>query len=334
MILDPYSALVPAKPIFMKFRTCRRSCAVFKLGVASLFIAISVPEVPSAGQTESALQCLSTQVDGHTLAVWARVPAAPRGAVLLLHGRTWSSLPDFDLQVPGLNRSVLVSLSARGFATYALDQRGYGQTPRDATGWITPRRAAADAAGVLAWIAARHPRLPRPAMLGWSLGAATAHLVAASSPTDLSAVILYGYAPDPDGVIVSVVEAATPPREQNTREAAAVDFVSPRLTDPSVVKAFVETAIRTDPVHVDWKDEEQFICDSSLIRVPTLMLFGDRDANVDAQSQKRFFRRLATKQKVTVSFPGADHCAHLEATHDAWIAAVVNFLNRPGVLTR
>jgi alpha-beta hydrolase superfamily lysophospholipase len=334
MILAQISASVSAKHIIVRNRTFRRSSSCVRLCFASLSIAILGAEMSASGQTAPALQRLSVQVNGHTFAVWARVPAGPRGAVLLLHGRTWSSLPDFDLQVPGLNRSVLVSLAAKGFAAYALDQRGYGETPRDATGWITPRQAAADAAGVLAWIAARHPQLPRPALLGWSLGAATAHLVAASSPTDLSAVILYGYAPDPDGVIASVVEPAAPAREKNTREAAASDFVSPRLTDPSVVKAFVEMAVRTDPVHVDWKDEEQFICDSSRIRVPTLMLFGDRDANVDAQSQKRFFRRLATKEKATVSFPGADHCAHLEATHDAWIAAVVNFLNRPGVLTR
>jgi len=30
-----------------------------------------------------------------------------------------------------------------------------------------------------------------------------------------------------------------------------------------------------------------------------------------------------------VQLPGADHCAHLEDTHHAWIAAVVNFINRP-----
>jgi pimeloyl-ACP methyl ester carboxylesterase len=30
-----------------------------------------------------------------------------------------------------------------------------------------------------------------------------------------------------------------------------------------------------------------------------------------------------------VVLPGADHCAHLEDTHDKWIAAVVSFLARP-----
>ena len=32
-----------------------------------------------------------------------------------------------------------------------------------------------------------------------------------------------------------------------------------------------------------------------------------------------------------VVLPGADHAAQLEDTHDVWISAIVNFLNRPPV---
>jgi pimeloyl-ACP methyl ester carboxylesterase len=71
------------------------------------------------------------------------------------------------------------------------------QTPRDGTGWLTPRRAADDVVAVLTWIAVRHPTLPRPALLGWSTGAAVAHLTAATAPSRLSSLILAGYAPDP-----------------------------------------------------------------------------------------------------------------------------------------
>src|ERR1041384_3539344 len=73
--------------------------------------------------------------DGHTLALWARQLPHPKGAILLLHGRTWSALPDFDLQVPGEQRSVMQSLNARGYSAYALDMRGYGKTPRDPSAW-------------------------------------------------------------------------------------------------------------------------------------------------------------------------------------------------------
>ena len=72
--------------------------------------------------------------DGHPMAVWEKRPAEPRAVVLLLHGRTWSTLPDFDLQVPGEDLSLMDGLVDRGFVTYGLDQRGYGATPRDDTG--------------------------------------------------------------------------------------------------------------------------------------------------------------------------------------------------------
>ncbi len=299
-----------------------------------LVIAIACAVLYARSQNAPALQRLSAHVNGHTFAIWARVPTTPRCAILLLHGRSWSSLPDFDLQVPGLNRSVLASLAAKGFAAYALDQRGYGETPRDNSGWITPRKAAEDAAGVLAWVADRHRALPPPVLLGWSLGAATAHLVAATSPERLSALVLFGYAPNPDGVILPTKCPAKPPRQKNAPEAAASDFISPQVTPPAIVRAFVETAIRTDPVHVDWKNEEQFLCDSSKITAPTLLIFGERDPNVDKQDPKRFVDRLGTKEKQIISLRDADHCAHLENTHDAWIAAIISFLNRPGVLGR
>ena len=54
--------------------------------------------------------------------------------ILLLHGRTWSSLPDFDLQVEGEKLSVMDNLAELGFSVWALDARGYGETPRDKSG--------------------------------------------------------------------------------------------------------------------------------------------------------------------------------------------------------
>src|SRR5882762_10476066 len=54
-----------------------------------------------SGPGMSPPQRFTVQVNGHPLAVWARIPLTARGAVLLVHGRTWSGRPDFDLDVPG-----------------------------------------------------------------------------------------------------------------------------------------------------------------------------------------------------------------------------------------
>ena len=73
--------------------------------------------------------------DGQPLVVWSRLPARPRGTLLLVHGRTWSALPNFDLQVagePADTRSVLAALAQAGHAVYALDLRGHGASnPED-----------------------------------------------------------------------------------------------------------------------------------------------------------------------------------------------------------
>jgi pimeloyl-ACP methyl ester carboxylesterase len=274
----------------------------------------------------------TVQSDGHPLAVWARRPATPKGAILLVHGRTWSARPDFDLQVPGLQRSVLVSFVAQGFAAYAVDLRGYGETPRDATGWMTPKRAAADLVNVLTWIAERHPSLPKPTLVGWSRGAGLAGMAAMSAPSRMSALVLFGFAFDPDLQFADLAMPDKPLMEKNTPESAASDFVSPKVTPPIVIQSFVEQALKADPVLADLKNDGEFnVFKPAKLMVPTLVLFGDRDAGVPQEDAGKFFARIASPDKQMVVLPGGDHAAQLEDTHDAWIAAIVNFINRPPV---
>ena len=285
---------------------------------------------PTLAQRSTPPERFTVQSDGHPMAVWARRPAAPRGAVLLVHGRTWSSLPDFDLQVPGLERAVLTSVAARGFAAYAVDLRGYGGTPRDRTGWITPRRSASDVLNVLAWVAAEHPALGPPALIGWSRGAMVGQMVAQLAPSRLSALVLFGFAYDPDLKFVDAAMPDEPVRQRNTRAAALSDFISPDVTPPAVMEAFAEQALRADPVLADLRADGEFaMLDPAKVTVPTLVLFGARDPSVPHADAGKFFARLATPDKQMVSLPGADHAAQLEDTHDAWIAAVSAFLMKP-----
>jgi len=70
------------------------------------------------------------------------------------------------------------------------------------------------------------------------------------------------------------------------------------------------------------------------LTMPTLVMYGERDPNIEVRDAGNFFAGLATLDKQLVVFPGADHCAHLENTHDAWVSAVVTFLNRYAVSGR
>ena len=119
--------------------------------------------------------------------------------------------------------------------------------------------------------------------------------------------------------------------DKNTRGSAASDFISPKVTPPAVMQAFVEQALSADPVLMDLKNDGEFnVFKPAKLTTPTLVLFGERDPGVRAGGRGQVLRaRSATPDKQMVVLPGADHAAQIEDTHDAWIAAIVNFLNRP-----
>jgi pimeloyl-ACP methyl ester carboxylesterase len=282
--------------------------------------------VTGAAQSESIVRA-TVMSDGHPLAIWHRQPANPRRVALLIHGRTWSSRPDFDLQVPGLGRSVMVSLAARGVATYAVDLRGYGATPADPSGWLTPRRAASDVVNVLRWMAARHPSLPPPGVVGWSRGAAIGLLAAQAVPAAVSSLVVFAFAYDPDARFIDEARPGKPPVVRNTADDAIADFISPAVTPDAVVKAFVTQALSSDPIRANLSDDSQFnTIDLARITTPLLLIYGDRDPGIDRADAARFFGRFGSRDKKVVILPGADHAAQIEDTHTAWIDAVVERL--------
>lgn len=53
-------------------------------------------------------------VDDHPMSVWAKIPENPTRVILLVHGRTWSTRPDFDLQVEGESLSLMDGFTRMG----------------------------------------------------------------------------------------------------------------------------------------------------------------------------------------------------------------------------
>ena len=275
--------------------------------------------------------------DGHPLTVWNKRPATARRAVLLIHGRRWSSLPNYDLQPPREHRSVMDALAAQGFAVYALDMRGNGATPRDSTGWLTPNRAAADVAVVLDWITRReHPGSGapsvRPVLVGYSRGSETALLTAQRYPDKLSGLVLYGFPFDIDSVRPVNSDPPRPPRLRNTPEDAAANFITPGAASQAIRDAFVAAALAADPVSVDWGRMQEFnALDPRAVHVPTLVLDGARDPYAAGTSHARLFTRLGTEDRTWVVLPHGDHVAHIENTHTEFVRVIARFLSRPPV---
>ena len=270
--------------------------------------------------------------DGHSIAVWGKTPQKPRGSIVLVHGRTWSGRPDFDLQVPGEERSTMDALVREGYAAYAVDLRGYGATKRDASGWNTPDRAARDVIVVLEFVA-QQTGFESSALLGWSLGSLTTQLVAQRRPELVSAAILFGYprrlghkykpGPPPD---------TEPARAKTTAKAAAEDFIVPEVITQPAIDAFVKAALAHDPIRSDWRALDQWNeLDPPKLRVPTLLLHGQFDPYAPAKNQAELFAHIAAPDREYVVVAGGDHAAHLEDTGARFVQAVVAFLERPQI---
>lgn len=313
----------------MRSRLVSSSIAIALIAIALAACAPAAPvapvapgSAPASGPVEPARVAVTAD-DGFQLTLWRKAPREPRRAVLLVHGRTWSGRPDFDLQVPGESRSFMDALVAQGYAAYAIDLRGYGATPRDATGFLTPERAAADVAAALRAIGGR------PVLFGWSRGSMVAQLAAQRTPELMSAVILFGYPGDPDRKVPDQADPESPARAPTTAEAAAEDFIAPGAISQRAIDAYVQAALAADPVRSDWRrDTEWNALAPEAVHVPTLLIQAELDPLAKTDAQARLFARLGTADRQWVVIPGGDHAALLEDTAPRMIAAIRAFLER------
>jgi alpha-beta hydrolase superfamily lysophospholipase len=314
------------RPAVIVDRRARRTTGLWLAAAGCLALASA-----RTGSAQAPIRDVVTADDGHPLTVWEKRPARPRGAILLLHGRTWSALPDFDLQVPSHPVSLMDTLVTQGYAVYALDARGYGATPRDASGWLTPNRAAADVITVCRWIA-RTTKLGPPALFGWSYGSVTAQLAAQQAPDAMSALVLFGHFAFPAAQPPDTTHGP-PPRIATTAQSAGEDFLTPAATDPVVKEAYVRAALAAQPIKPDWRELDEWnALDPSAVHVPTLELMGERDpySNKIPGGEAAFFGRLGTGDREFVVLPGVDHAGFLETARQRFVEAMVDFLNRPG----
>lgn len=268
--------------------------------------------------------------DGHHLTVWQRRGALPRATkILLIHGRTWSSLPNFDLRVAGEERSFIDALGTAGLDVFAVDLRGYGATPRDPSGFLTPDRAVADVAAVVTWMQQQDARKGSTYLLGLSRGAMIAAMVAQKHPEKLAGIVLLGFGFDPDAKAATSEAGVRPGRVRNTADAAASDFITRDAYTGATLSAFVRAALQHDPVLVDWRDEQQFNAFvPARVQVPVLLVHGDRDPQAPMAIGTKLFNRFGTPDKWWILLPGADHAAHLEKSAPLLVRTVVTFTRR------
>lgn len=263
--------------------------------------------------------------DSHPMALWEKSVDNPKGHIILHHGRTWSSLPDFDLQVPGEDLSLMDGFNDMGYSVWALDARGYGETPRDETGWNTPDRAAKDLSIVLQWLEERNGE--KTHLWGWSLGSMIAQLTAQRYPNAIASVTLFGYPVNPDRVYRNDTNTGEPPMQATTAEGAASDFIVPGSISQKAIDTYVEVSLAADPVRSDWHMSQQWnALDGAKLNLPTLLLQAEHDPLAGTASQAKFFAAIENPNKQWVVLAGGDHAALLESPRAKLIKSSIDFI--------
>ncbi len=270
----------------------------------------------------------TVQSDGHPMALWKKEIDNPKGVILFIHGRTWSAVPDFDLQVDGEDLSLMDGMNEQGFTTYALDLRGYGETPRDNSEWNTPNKAAKDILNVLEWISGQHND-QKVHLFGWSMGSTLSLLAAYQDPSNMATLTLFGFWMDMDQDMPEDSEDLTLEKRVNTAEAAASDFITPGSISQKAIDAYVAKALETDPIRMDWRQANEYNqIDPGQITIPVLILQGEHDPIGPTDRQAKLFTQLKTADKSWVVISGGDHAAFLEKPRPHFIKAFTSFIDR------
>lgn len=273
--------------------------------------------------------------------------------ILLLHGRTWSSVPVYHLlggpkqQENGEeSRSLMEVLRDNGLQPYAMDFRGFGGTPNDATHCVEPNRCVSDVETVLKWIAERHgmdsspvngtpeePAFEMPALLGWSQGALVAQMLAQKNQHLISKLVLYGSIYDPLVRYVRDPLYRTSPVTDatlviNTADSAMEDFTIEGTITQDTAHSFAEAALVSDPLKANWQHLYQFnTLDPARVHVPTLVVAGDQDPYAPLHIQSDLFTNLGRGSDRTWSIVAdADHATHLLEGRERFSNIVTSFV--------
>ncbi|MCB1620975.1 MAG: lysophospholipase [Thiothrix sp.] len=242
--------------------------------------------------------------DGVQLAMARWKPAGrARANILLLHG--------FN-EYSGAFDSVGQALAQRRFAVWAVDQRGFGRSPYRGL-WSSAERMAADVRELAVLIKGSEPELPL-VLLGHSMGGAVALLAAGQGTLRADAVVLAAPAvwtrdsqPFFQRWILDVARTLTPAWSPSGEGLVQASDNIPLLrriwSSPWMLRT---TRMDTLAGLVDLMDKG--FAAASEIRVPVLLLYGDKDQLVPRAPIDRLWNRLPKTGKTRqIRYPDGWH---------------------------
>jgi pimeloyl-ACP methyl ester carboxylesterase len=248
--------------------------------------------------------------------------------VLLVHGATWTGRPDFDLQIR--DYSLMDFLAKNGYDVWAIDIHGYGKSDKTDKDWSDTESAAGDIGAAVDYIA-KERGVEKISILGWSWGTQTSGLYTMRHPEKVSKLILYAMG----WKGLAAMKSAPLPKEQyriNNETAARSDFIAGQYEE-DVVEKYVKEALLAAPkspngVMVDFISKLP-ILKPELIKVPTLIIYPEKDFLATKDETLEFFGKLGTNYKSYVFLPDGGHAIILEKNYKKFQSVILGFLNQP-----
>jgi acylglycerol lipase len=236
----------------------------------------------------------------------ARLPESPRAALIFVHGLA---------EHRGRYAHVLAHFAERGFAAYALDYRGHGQSPGIRVHVGSFDEFDDDVAALQALVAQRHPGLPL-VLVGHSQGGLVVLHHALRRPQGLTGIVL-------SSPLLGVHPSARPGLMRRAL-ARVVTPLAPRLLqrtglntgllshDPAVGPAYRADPLVSRSVSLDWyaalHQAFGFVhTHAGALALPALVVASPDDALSDPEATRRFLARAPAGRAEAEWYPGLYH---------------------------
>ena len=211
----------------------------------------------------------------------------PERNILLVHGSTYSS-HEFDIDYK--DYSLVRTLAREGYAVWRLDIAGYGRSEQVEDGSVIDTAYATEDINAAVNRIVELTSQEKIDVLGWSWGTMTAGKFAVKYPAHLGKLILY--APIVSGL---GEQETTESFSHNTWDSAAEDFqrnddgsFKTDITDPLLIELFCSSCWHYDgDSSPNGWSRDAFVSPTTRliqldrITVPTLLIYGDADPNLD-----------------------------------------------------
>jgi pimeloyl-ACP methyl ester carboxylesterase len=260
--------------------------------------------------------------------------------LFLVHGSSVSSLPSFDLTVPGAGEYSLMNVFARwGFDVWTMDFEGYGKS--------TVSSGNSDIASGVADLRAAMPIVEHETgqtksnFMGESSGAIRAGAFAVAEPDRVERLVLeaFTYTGKGSPTLAKRGEQTEFYRTHNRRPRDEKMILSiftrdkPGTSDPRVPAAIAKAEMPNgDSVptgtYLDMTANLPLV-DPTKVQCPVLMVRGQYDGISTEEDLLDFFTKLPTPDKQYAVIPGAAHAVGMSLTRaDLW-HVMLEFLTMP-----